>query len=437
MFEFWPYTNFHTLNLDWIIKEVKENNRKVEEFSEQLEAMGVSIQQMQEYIDNIDAEIQAKVDTEVPAAIQEAIATGGFNQVVSEAHRPRLVIIGDSYSQGWTPDGRFTSWSQLVKTQMNLSDANCIIEDQGGAGFGNTVTDGRRYVPALVQAAYERATNPETFTDIIIGLGYNDYLYAADTTPIDDGITNTLAACRTYFPFAKIHLFGVGFTTNTANAIKLNTVYDVYSRNYRDYSFNNISESLNHVSFFSSDGIHPVQAGHNRLARNVIRCLYGGNPDYYFTLLSATSTTFELLMGNPGQTDSMGLAIAYANGKLYLTTQGQFKFITIGNSGSFTMSGNNVYKLAKLVSMGEYTGYFYPNQYIAFPAKMYAKENGSNTYTTHDITLTIGTDSTGTDVFLYITVLGASGGSFISATNVTGFGFQGVCAEIPFIANCG
>lgn len=39
--EQFPYTNFHELNLDWIIKQIKENNIKIDElekiFTDELE----------------------------------------------------------------------------------------------------------------------------------------------------------------------------------------------------------------------------------------------------------------------------------------------------------------------------------------------------------------------------------------------------------------
>ena len=101
MFEFWPFTNFHQLNLDWIIKEVKENNRKVEEFAEQLEQMGVSVQQMQQYLDNLDDHLDEiitdAVSVQVPQAIHNEIESGGFDVLLTTMRKRRFVVIGDSY----------------------------------------------------------------------------------------------------------------------------------------------------------------------------------------------------------------------------------------------------------------------------------------------------------------------------------------------------
>lgn len=431
-----PYVNFHDLNLDWIIKCVRDNNVSVAQFTEQLTEMGVRIDEFQEYIDSLDATIDQKINEELPEAIQHEVETGGFNQVLSLSHKRRVVFIGDSYAQGWTPDGSFTSWASVAASRMGLAEADFRIEAQGGAGFGKSSADGRMYIPTLVNAAYDNIANPTTVTDIVIGLGYNDYQYDADTTGVKAGITNTIAACKTKFPVARIHIFAIGATTNINKMCALNRIYNnVYATADNDYQFYNISESLNHISFFSSDGIHPVQAGHNRIGQNVIRCLNGAKPEYYLSLLAASSVTVSMLVGHEGQNVSGLFAIAPEDGRLFLTGNGVYKFVENTDSDTFTISGNTVTKFAKLTGLGDYTGYFHKDSYHTCFAKMYTLESGSGTFTTHDVAITLGTDSSETDIFLYITILGTSGGTFAKANNVVKWGFQGMHLEVPFITN--
>lgn len=434
--EGFPYTNFHDLNLDWIIKVIKENNQTMDQFGTSLKALEENVDNLQEYIDNIDEEIQEKIDTELPVAIQETIANGGFNQILSESHARRVVFIGDSYGQGWTPDGTFTSWCVLVKNMLGLTDENYRIEAQGGAGFSKTSSQGRQYVPTLVQSAYQNISNPTTVTDIIIGLGYNDSYSSNDLSTVSTGLQNTIATCKSLFPVARVHLFAIGFTTDTSRQYALNVVYNkAYAKEYLDYSYHNISESLNHISYMASDGIHPVQAGQNRIALNIIRCLTGSSPQYTYTTLGATSVKFELLMGNAGQVTDVGIAVTPLENKVYATSMGAFKIVEIGNSETITLSGNTVHKLAKLNQMGDYTGYLNPNIYNAVPAKMFVQKQGESVFTDFDIMLSIGTDSNHTDIFLYITILGTEGGTFKSTGAFTKFGFQGVCLPLPFITN--
>lgn len=431
-----PYSNFHDLNLDWIIKCVRDNNVSVAEFAEQLTEMGVKIDEFQEYIDSLDETIDQKINEELPEAIQHEVETGGFNQVLSLSHKRRVVFIGDSYAQGWSPDGRFDSWCTVAAGILGLASADYIVEAEGGAGFGLTSSEGRKYIPTLVQAAYDNISNPITVTDIVIGLGYNDNTFASDYSTVTTGINSTMTLIKTLFPYARVYLFAVGFTTNVAKQINLCTIYNkAYAPEYQNYGYANISESLNHVSFFASDGIHPVQAGHNRLGNNVARIMNGGQPNYYQTLLSAASVDFSLVIGNEDQAFDGCLAISPCDGELHLTTQGQFKVVEVGNSGTFTMSGNTAVKLAKLTGMGDYTGYFLRQYYVTTTGKMFGKVSGSGDFTDWDIALTLATDSNKQDVFLYVTVLGASGSGFKKAQNVTHFGFQGIDLRIPFITN--
>ena len=434
--ENFPYTNFHDLNLDWIIKTEKENIQRVEQCETDIDAVEETVQNLQEYIDNLDEEIQDKINTEVPIAIQETIDEGGFNEILSESHARRVVFIADSYGQGWTPDGTFTSWCELVKDLLGLSSENYRIEAEGGAGFGKTSSEGRQYIPTLVQSAYQNISTPSTVTDIIIGLGYNDYYLSGEIETVSTGLQNTIASCKSLFPVARVHLFAIGFTTITSRQYALNVVYNkAYAKAYLDYSYHNISESLNHVSYMASDGIHPVQAGQNRIALNIIRCLSGSSPQYTYNTLAPSSVKFELLMGNAGQVTDMGIAVAPLENKVYATTQGNFKIVDIGNSGTITLPGNTVHKVAKLTQIGDYTGYFNPNMYNAMPAKMFVQKQGESGFTDFDIMLSIGTDANHADIFLYITVLGTNGGSFKSTGAFTRFGFQGLCLPLPFITN--
>ena len=100
--EGFPYVNFHDLNLDWIIKAVREEKTNIETFRTQLEAMGVDIEEFRAYIENIDSEIHThvveEVEEQVPIAIHEEIESGGFNEVLTESRKRRYVFIGDSYA---------------------------------------------------------------------------------------------------------------------------------------------------------------------------------------------------------------------------------------------------------------------------------------------------------------------------------------------------
>ena len=52
--ENFPYANFHDLNLDWIIKELKTIIKDEADQNEKLEQLAQSISELEEWVDNYD-----------------------------------------------------------------------------------------------------------------------------------------------------------------------------------------------------------------------------------------------------------------------------------------------------------------------------------------------------------------------------------------------
>lgn len=57
---------------------------------------------------------------------------------VEELKEPtkKYLFVGDSYADGYTPDGNVTAWQTLVKNLLNLEDSQYVSTHQGGYGFG-------------------------------------------------------------------------------------------------------------------------------------------------------------------------------------------------------------------------------------------------------------------------------------------------------------
>lgn len=434
--ENFPYTNFHDLNLDWIIKEIKESRANIEDFQTELEAMGVSIDEFREYIDNVDEKIQRKITEEVPVAIQNEIETGGFNQLLSESHKRRIVFIGDSYGQGWTPDGSFEPWPSRVAGYMGLATEDWYNSSQGGAGFGKPSSAGNQYVPKLIQNAHDNISNPETVTDIVIGLGYNDYLYASDTNVITNGITVAIRTCKQYFPMARIHVFAIGFTTNKAVQVNLSSVYKTYKETIADTSFYNISQSLCRTEYFSSDGIHPVFIGQNAIATNILRCLNGSTPIFYITDMAGTLIDFNLNVGGDTQAFNNLVDISVLNNKLYLRNT-YFKLIALGTGLKFDLESPQYIKLAKLNNLGNFTGFYTKNPTDWSNAYFYCSHGSVSNFELYPAQFTLAQDMDNNDsnVYLWIKLLGMSGTGFLKLTDIYRFGIMGLNYELPFMGS--
>ena len=428
--ERFPYSNMHQMNQDWIILQVKKFGHDLEEYKQQLDQMGIDIEEFRNYIDGIDEEIQQKIDQEVPLAIEHEVQTGGFNQLLSDSHKRRIICIGDSYGDGWTPDGSFPSWITKLKAFLNIADSDFTSASAGGAAFGKPASVPQQYIPTLIQTAFEHISNPITVTDVIFGLGYNDYLYADEPATIKAGINTAITSCKQKFPNARIHIFGIGFCADHAIQWKLNAVYQAYSTTLNDYQFYNITEALSQIDGFSTDGIHPLESGQQNIALYMARLLNNSDDTYtYISDRPGSSIVWDMLIGGTQEVNS--LFIYAKNGKrLYLSNTGAFKIITFDTP--VNIPGATMTKIAKLKS-SPFTGYFYHRNYITTQAVMYYSVAGDNDFQSIPIDITLAQDSSDNDVYLWIETKAMSGSGFASLSNVTRIGFIGACIELPFI----
>lgn len=433
--ERFPYTNYHSLNQDWIILQVKKFGHDLDEYKLQLDQMGIDIEEFRQYIDGIDEEIQHKIEIEVPLAIQHEIETGGFNSLLSNSHKRRVVFIGDSYGDGWTPDGTFPSWIEKTAQLLYLNSADYIHVSQGGAGFFQPSSAGMQNIVNMVNYAYEHIANPQTVTDIIIGLGYNDRDATKET--IKTGIENTVVVCNQKFPNARRHIFAIGFGTNPAEQYKLKQTYTAYKDAYRDYQFYNISDALCVKSFFASDGVHPLEAGQTAISLAMVRALEGSEePNIPFEDAVFNQITFEMVFGGSQDVNNWFALIRGEHNRMYFTTVGHFKNITMANTTN-SMTGAQLIKLAKIKNC-PLTGFNYSRPLWNVDTIMYYQLDGDNTFYQVPVGLTIASDADAGDpgnVYLWVELkaIADNGSGFKNLTNVKTIGFIGACIEVPFI----
>ena len=263
-----PYTNFHALNLDWIIDKVKELFGRTEQVER-------DVQSCTQYIDNVDSEIQNKINNEIPSAVQQAIQAGLFNDVLTASRTRRVLIVGDSYGAGWTPDGDVTGFPILVKNMMHLSDANFFTVNKGGARFG--AASGSEYAFDEVLSGYlSNITNKETITDIVFAGGYNEGSSSYES--IREGIQRCKSVIGTNFtnPSLKVYLFAVGYhTTNPAQRMTLWRRYkECYAKS--GWAYTKLTPAICYADWWASDGYHPKADAQNAIATQIVNILEGG-----------------------------------------------------------------------------------------------------------------------------------------------------------------
>lgn len=204
-----------------------------------------------------------------------------YKQVVDkkfEDLKNRYVIIGDSYLEGYNPDGNVENFGVKLQKMMNVSDEDWIMAYYGGTGFVNTVS-GKNYKSLTVEA-HGRTTKPETITHVIYAGGYNDSTYTSED--IQKAITDCYAKMHELFPNAVMYLANIGstFTDNTVLWHLHDNVlhsFDCAGGDDRKIcSLGYIGNALHERGMLASDGYHPTDWGQWIIAVALSYKLRGG-----------------------------------------------------------------------------------------------------------------------------------------------------------------
>lgn len=214
---------------------------------------------------------------------------------LKESLKNRYVIIGDSYLEGYTPDGNVESFGVKLKRMMNASDDDWIISYYGGTGFVNTVS-GKNYKSLTVEA-HGRTTKPETITHVIYAGGYNDSSYGSET--IQNAIKDCYNKMHELFPNAVMYLANIASTFNQHEVLwhlQDNVAHAFSYAGGEDKKICNlgyIGNCLHYRGMMANDGYHPTDWGQNVIALALSYKLRGGEfePVGLFVDFTASSTT--------------------------------------------------------------------------------------------------------------------------------------------------
>ena len=375
--ENFPYTNFHDLNLDWIIKAFKEGQISIEEAKASFDAAMSEITNIADAV-HTDAENASESATTAIDAAQTAEEAA--QTALQASIKRRYFFIGDSYAQGWTPDGTFESWPTKVKNILNISNDDYYLIAQGGSGFWVNDTTDNRYIPNMIQRGYDLMTNPNTITDIVMGFGYNEINAWDQDSRLKTVAETVLTKIKTLFPHnPRIWLFGLGYTTNHANQFKLMRVYNTYG-SFPGFGFIKLTEYLTEKAYFSSDGHHPVASGQTKLAQAVSQMLnYGSNINgFYGMYVMNEKTFFKNIVTNNN-----------FSGPVYSYRQDDRLIITCPTASylATTFEGTDNISLSRAVTkIGKYentdiTGFHnWSSQGQMFPCDIIYRVSGNNSY---------------------------------------------------------
>lgn len=196
----------------------------------------------------------------------------GTKMNLEDRSKRKLIFIGDSYGDGYTPDGNTTGWCDRLKNKLvncHFSAGNIYINHKGGASFSNSSNS----FLTLLKGVESQVSNKKMVTDVLIGGGYNELAYADKIDTVKSNIDTLISYVQNTYPNAIVHFapFGVAFKDRNnqfALKYKLMPAYTTKAC-YKNQPFVLVPAAENILSFenmMSSDGIHPNEWGLENIA---------------------------------------------------------------------------------------------------------------------------------------------------------------------------
>lgn len=218
----------------------------------------------------------------------------------------RYVLIGDSYLEGYNPDGNIESFGIKLQKMLHVSDEDWVMAYYGGTGFCNTVS-GKNY-KTLTQEAYDKTTNPQTITHVIYAGGYNDSSYTSEN--IQNAIKECYAKMHELFPNAVMYLANIASTFTNSKVLwhlhdnVLHGFNCAGGDNNQICSLGYIGNALHERGMLANDGYHPTDWGQWIIALALSYKLRGGEYEPVGRFIDFTSTN-----------NTPGLSVSTVKGK--------------------------------------------------------------------------------------------------------------------------
>lgn len=265
-FSNFPYTDFHNLNLDWLLGTVKDLDTKWDTYYTQWNKWQTDVQN---YIDNLDY-IQA-----IAVYLDALKESGELSDIINTwLTEYGIITIGDSYGDGYTPEGIVKPWCDILHEQY-FSDASFYVnKSKGGSGFGANT-----HFSALLSEAIASLSDKQKkqVKYVVVAGGWNDQFVAGSL--IKSGIKDTIDL-MSQLPNATLYIGWIatpiiGFTTR-ATVKAYNEIKSLYETHWGKFKFLSGADSaLRWVGVLSSDKIHPNVSGQYSIADMIYKAMAG------------------------------------------------------------------------------------------------------------------------------------------------------------------
>lgn len=309
-----PYTNFHEMNLTWIIETVKNLTEEWIEMQGKFTDLQGDFEELKKFITDYFAKLE--IDKEVRKILDEMKASGELSEIISDAllqgalarvNKPTVLILGDSYGAGENIANREYSWAYMLKSALEKNGYTVKLSTIGGYGFKADGT--KTYTNMLNTLAGTMTTNDKkNVVKIIVGGSYNDRNSAEND--ISQGMIDFQSAIASNFENCKNvvvcpmgwtwegHQQGIHTSTTYISVIKAIKMW-MYSAAQLGFSVIPAYQGMLYESSFSNDGVHPSEQGH----KNILNMVIGAFDGLYFKPINSIEygTTFTKTSSIPGK----------------------------------------------------------------------------------------------------------------------------------------
>lgn len=313
MFKF-PYTNFHEMNLTWIVETVKNLTEEWIEMQGEFADLQGNFEELKKFVADYFAKLE--IDKEVRKILDEMKASGELSEIISDAllqgalarvNKPTVLILGDSYGAGENIANKEYSWAYMLKNALEKNGYSVKLSAISGYGFK---ADGTKTYTNMLNTLAGTMTTIEkkNVVKIIVGGSYNDRNSAEND--ISQGMIDFQSAIASNFENCKNvvvcpmgwtwegHQQGIHTSTTYISVIKAIKIW-MYSAAQLGFSVIPAYQGMLYESSFSNDGVHPSEQGH----KNILNMVIGAFDGFYFKPINSIEygTTFTKTSSIPGK----------------------------------------------------------------------------------------------------------------------------------------
>lgn len=313
MFKF-PYTNFHEMNLTWIIETVKNLTEEWIEMQGKFTGLQGDFEELKKFVTDYFAKLE--IDKEVRKILDEMKASGELSEIISDAllqgalarvNKPTVLILGDSYGAGENLSNKENSWAYMLKNALEKNGYAVKLSAIGGYGFKS---DGTKTFTNMLNtlASTMTANDKANVVKVIVGGSYNDR--NAPENDISQGMIDFQNAISNNFENCKNvvvcpmgwtwegHQQGIHTSTTYISVIKAIKIW-MYSSAQLGFSVIPAYQGMLYESSFSNDGVHPSDQGQ----KNILNMVIGAFDGLYFKPINSIEygTTFKKTPNIPGK----------------------------------------------------------------------------------------------------------------------------------------